>query len=108
MKTLLIRSCLLAGVACAVSCSSLIGQKTPQENPEQRPAPASTPIQPEPVVPPASSPLPVRPDLPQQQTGGPSAPAMLPGDVRPGLRTPSLPDTLLFDPSGKLTVPSAS
>ena len=34
-------------------------------------------------------------------------PAVLPGDFRPGLRTPRLPETLLYDLDGKLITPSA-
>lgn len=35
-----------------------------------------------------------------------SGPAVLPGDFRPGLRTPKLPDTLLYDLDGKLITPA--
>ena len=34
-------------------------------------------------------------------------PAVLPGDFRPGLRNPRLPETLLYDLDGKLITPSA-
>lgn len=44
-----------------------------------------------------------RVSLPESVPG----PAVLPGDFRPGLRTPRLPETLLYDLDGKLITPSA-
>lgn len=105
MKRLLIRSCLIAGLASAVSCASN------KETATQEPAPAAVP-RPEQTV--AARPAPWTPApsalkaLPEEEDGeASSAPAVLPGDFRPGLRTPSLPDNLLYDLNGKLTTPTA-
>lgn len=106
MNKLLIRSCLLAGLACAASCASN------KETASQEPAPAPA-IQPEPA--PAAErptpwpPAPVKSAILPEEDGEESAPgpAVLPGDFRPGLRTPQLPDTLLYDLDGKLNTPTA-
>ena len=45
-------------------------------------------------------------DTPTTKESAPG-PAVLPGDFRPGLRTPRLPETLLYDLDGKLITPSA-
>lgn len=106
MRRLLFRSCLIAGLACAASCASN------KETAPQNPAPAPS-IQPEQTEA-ASRPAPWAPApatariLPEEEDGNePSAPAVLPGDFRPGLRTPKLPDTLLYDLDGKLITPTA-
>lgn len=106
MNKLLIRSCLLAGLACAASCASN------KETASQEPAPAPA-VQPEPA--PAAerpvpwAPAPVKSAILPEEDGEESAPgpAVLPGDFRPGLRTPQLPDTLLYDLDGKLNTPTA-
>lgn len=106
MRTLLIRSCLIAGLACAASCAS--NKETASQEPA--PAPAVQPEQTATVAPPASSaPAPVKPVLLPEDENEESAPgpAVLPGDFRPGLRTPRLPETLLYDLDGKLITPSA-
>lgn len=105
MKRLLTRSCLIAGLACAASCATT-KEPAPQET-------ASVPApQPEQTVvaerPAPWAPAPPSKVLPEEEDGEiSSAPAVLPGDFRPGLRTPSLPDNLLYDLSGKLTTPTA-
>ena len=106
MRKLLIRSCLLAGLACAASCASN-KETAPQE---LAPAPAVQPEQTAAAAPPASlAPAPVKQDILPEEEGEESAPgpAVLPGDFRPGLRTPQLPDTLLYDLDGKLNTSTA-
>lgn len=106
MNKLLIRSCLLAGLACAASCASN------KETASQEPAPAPA-VQPEraPAAerPAPWAPAPVKSAILPEEDGEESAPgpAVLPGDFRPGLRTPQLPDTLLYDLDGKLNTPTA-
>lgn len=106
MNKLLIRSCLLAGLACAASCASN------KETVPQEPAPAPA-VQPEPAPaaerPAPWAPAPVKSAILPEEDGEESAPgpAVLPGDFRPGLRTPQLPDTLLYDLDGKLNTPTA-
>lgn len=106
MNKLLIRSCLLAGLACAASCTSN------KETASQEPAPAPA-VQPEPAPaaerPAPWAPAPVKSAILPEEDGEESAPgpAVLPGDFRPGLRTPQLPDTLLYDLDGKLNTPTA-
>lgn len=105
MKTILIRSCLLAGLACAMSCS-FMKETAPQE-------PAATPSNQAEQAPLGPVPLPVRPvataPSPVEDTEDSAAPpSVLPGDLRPGLRTPQLPDTLLYDLDGKLISPDSS
>ncbi len=106
MNKLLIRSCLLAGLACAASCASN------KETASQEPAPAPA-VQPEPAPaaerPAPWAPAPVKSAILPEEDGEESAPgpAVLPGDFRPGLRTPQLPDTLLYDLDGKLNTPTA-
>lgn len=101
MNKLLIRSCLLAGLACAASCSSN------KETAPQEPAPAPA-VQPEPAAdrPAPWAPAPVKSAILPEEESAPG-PAVLPGDFRPGLRTPRLPDTLLYDLDGKLNTPTA-
>lgn len=96
MNKLLIRSCLLAGLACAASCASN------KETASQEPAPAAE-------RPAPWAPAPVKSAILPEEDGEESAPgpAVLPGDFRPGLRTPQLPDTLLYDLDGKLNTPTA-
>lgn len=106
MNKLLIRSCLLAGLACAASCASN------KETAPQEPAPAPA-VQPEPAAaaerPAPWAPTPVKSAILPEEDGEESAPgpAVLPGDFRPGLRAPQLPDTLLYDLDGKLNTPTA-
>lgn len=106
MNKLLIRSCLLAGLACAASCASN------KETASQEPAPAPA-VQPEPAPaaerPASWAPAPVKSDILPEEDGEEFAPGpvVLPGDFRPGLRTPQLPDTLLYDLDGKLNTPTA-
>lgn len=106
MNKLLIRSCLLAGLACAASCASN------KETAPQEPAPAPA-VQPEPAAaaerPAPWAPAPVKSAILPEEDGEESAPgpAVLPGDFRPGLRAPQLPDTLLYDLDGKLNTPTA-
>lgn len=106
MNKLLIRSCLLAGLACAASCASN------KETVPQEPAPAPA-VQPEPAAaadrPAPWAPAPVKSAILPEEEEEESAPgpAVLPGDFRPGLRTPRLPDTLLYDLDGKLNTPTA-
>ena len=96
MKKLLIRSCLIAGLAWTASCSSN-KETAPQEQTAaaDRPAPWA--------------PAPVKPAIFPEEENAESVPgpAVLPGDFRPGLRTPRLPETLLYDLDGKLITPSA-
>ncbi len=106
MKKLLIRSCLIAGLACAASCASN------KETAPQEPAPAPA-VQPEQTAA-ADRPAPWAPApektaiLPEdEQEESAPGPAVLPGDFRPGLRTPQLPQTLLYDLDGKLITPTA-
>lgn len=106
MKKLLIRSCLIAGLACAASCASN------KETASQEPAPAPA-VQPEQTAA-ADRPAPWAPApekaaiLPEdEQEDSAPGPAVLPGDFRPGLRTPQLPQTLLYDLDGKLITPPA-
>lgn len=106
MNKLLIRSCLLAGLACAASCTSN------KETAPQEPAPAPA-VQPEPAAaaehpaPWAAAPVPAT-FLPEEgREESAPGPAVLPGDFRPGLRTPQLPETLLYDLDGKLITPTA-
>ncbi len=106
MKKLLIRSCLIAGLAWTASCSSN------KETAPQEPAPAPA-VQPEQTAaadrPAPWAPAPVKPAILPQEENAESVPgpAVLPGDFRPGLRTPRLPETLLYDLDGKLITPSA-
>lgn len=106
MNKLLIRSCLLAGLACAASCASN------KETAPQEPAPAPA-VQPEPAAaaerPAPWAPAPLKSAILPEEDGEESAPgpAVLPGDFRPGLRAPQLPDTLLYDLDGKLNTPTA-
>lgn len=107
MKENLIRFCLIAGLTWCVSCTITKEGTGPQEL-----APEPT-IQP--TSPPPTSTIDIRlPDttqesLPQEEnTESAPGPTVLPGDFRPGLRTPRLPDTLLYDPDGKLITPEAS
>ena len=106
MKKLLIRSCLIAGLAWTASCSSN------KETAPQEPAPAPA-VQPEQTTaadrPAPWAPAPVKPAILPQEENAESVPgpAVLPGDFRPGLRTPRLPETLLYDLDGKLISPSA-
>lgn len=106
MKKLLIRSCLLAGLACAASCASN------KETAPQEPVPVPT-AQPEPAAaadrPAPWAPAPVKSVILPEDKDEESAPgpAVLPGDLRPGLRTPRLPETLLYDLDGKLITPAA-
>ena len=55
------------------------------------------------------APAPVKPAILPEDENEESVPgpAVLPGDFRPGLRTPRLPETLLYDLDGKLITPSA-
>lgn len=106
MKKLLIRSCLIAGLAWTASCSSN------KETAPQEPAPAPA-VQPEQTTA-ADRPAPWAPARtprshpPEEWPVSPGpGPAVLPGDFRPGLRTPRLPETLLYDLDGKLITPSA-
>lgn len=106
MNKLLIRSCLIAGLACAASCTSN------KETAPQEPAPVPA-VQPEQSAvedrPAPWAPAPVKPVLLPEDGNEESAPgpAVLPGDFRPGLRTPRLPETLLYDLDGKLITPTA-
>ncbi|MCC8147487.1 hypothetical protein [Akkermansia sp.] len=104
MKKLLIRSCLIAGLACAASCASN------KETAPQEPAPAVQPEQTAAADRPAPwAPAPEKPAILSEDEQEESAPgpAVLPGDFRPGLRTPQLPQTLLYDLDGKLITPTA-
>ena len=106
MKKLLIRSCLIAGLAWTASCSSTT-ETAPQE---PAPAPAVQPEQTAAADRPAPwAPAPVKPAIFPEEENAESVPgpAVLPGDFRPGLRTPRLPETLLYDLDGKLITPSA-
>ena len=116
MNKLLIRSCLLAGLACAASCASNkeTASQEPAPAPAVQPEPAPAPaVQPEPTPaaerPAPWAPAPVKSAILPEEDGEESAPgpAVLPGDFRPGLRTPQLPDTLLYDLDGKLNTPTA-
>lgn len=105
MKRLLIRSCLIAGLVCATSCAS--NKETAAQEPAATPAmqleqtaAASRPA-PQPPVPVTTSLLPEEGN--ESDIPGPN---VLPGDFRPGLRTPKLPDTLLYDLDGKLITPA--
>ena len=95
MKKLLIRSCLIAGLAWTASCSSN------KETAPQEPAPAPA-VQPEQTT---------AADRPAPWAPAPVKPAILPEDENeesvPGPRTPRLPETLLYDLDGKLITPSA-
>ena len=113
MKRLLIRSCLIAGLVCAASCAS--NKETAVQEPAAAPvmqpeqtAAAARPAPPSPV-PLTTSLLPEKED--ESDISGPGVrralrDAQLPGDFRPGLRTPKLPDTLLYDLDGKLITPA--
>lgn len=107
MRKLLIRSCLIAGLTWTYSCASN------KETAPQAPAPVQ-PFSLEPNRPggPIRHPgLPLRRQqeiLPEDENEESApGPAVLPGDFRPGLRTPRLPETLLYDLDGKLITPSA-
>ena len=95
MRKLLIRSCLIAGLTWTYSCASN------KETAPQAPAPVPA-VQPEQTAPAQQEILPE--DENEESAPGP---AVLPGDFRPGLRTPRLPETLLYDLDGKLITPSA-
>ena len=106
MRKLLIRSCLIAGLTWTYSCASN------KETAPQAPAPVPA-VQPEQTAP-ADQPAPWAPAPAQQEIlpedeneESAPGPAVLPGDFRPGLRTPRLPETLLYDLDGKLITPSA-
>jgi hypothetical protein len=105
MKRLLIRSCLIAGLVCAASCAS--NKETAVQEPAAAPVmqPEQTAAAARPAPPP---PVPVTTSLLPEEgdEGDISGPAVLPGDFRPGLRTPKLPDTLLYDLDGKLITPA--
>ena len=106
MRKLLIRSCLIAGLAWTASCSS--NKETAPQEPA--PAPAVPPDPPAAADRPAPwAPAPVKPAILPEDENEESVPgpAVLPGDFRPGLRTPRLPETLLYDLDGKLITPSA-
>lgn len=105
MNKLLFRSCLIAGLACAASCASN-KEMAPQE---PAPAPAVQPEQTATAERPAPwAPAPATPAiLPENEEESAPGPAVLPGDFRPGLRTPRLPETLLYDLDGKLITPAA-
>ena len=100
MRKLLIRSCLIAGLAWTSSCTS--NKETAPQDPA--PVPAVQPDHPAPWAP-----APAQQDILPEDENEESAPgpAVLPGDFRPGLRTPRLPETLLYDLDGKLITPSA-
>lgn len=106
MNKLLIRSCLMAGLACAASCT------TSKETAPQDPVPVPA-VQPEQTAaadrPAPWAPAPVKSSILPEEENEESAPgpAVLPGDFRPGLRTPRLPETLLYDLDGKLITPAA-
>ena len=105
MKRLLIRSCLIAGLVCAASCAS--NKETAAQEPAATPAMrAGTNGRCQP--PGAAAPVPVTTSLlPEERNESDiSGPDVLPGDFRPGLRTPKLPDTLLYDLDGKLITPA--
>ena len=95
MRKLLIRSCLIAGLAWTSSCAS--NKETAPQDPAPVPA-----VQPEQTAPAQQEILPE--DENEESAPGP---AVLPGDFRPGLRTPRLPETLLYDLDGKLITPAA-
>ena len=106
MRKLLIRSCLIAGLAWTSSCAS--NKETAPQDPAPVPA-----VQPEQTAS-ANQPAPWAPAPAQQETlpedeneESAPGPAVLPGDFRAGLRTPRLPETLLYDLDGKLITPSA-
>ena len=105
MKRLLIRSCLIAGLVCAASCAS--NKETAVQEPAAAPVmqPEQTAAAARPAPPP---PVPVTTSLLPEEgdEGDISGPAVLPADFRPGLRTPKLPDTLLYDLDGKLITPA--
>lgn len=106
MRKLLIRSCLIAGLAWTASCASN------KETAPQEPAPPPA-VQPEQTAaadrPAPRTPDPVKPAILPEDENEESAPGptALPGDFRPGLRTPRLPETLLYDLNGRLITPSA-
>ena len=94
MKRLLIRSCLIAGLVCAASCAS--NKETAAQEP------AATPTMQLEQTAAASRPAPLPPV--------PVTTSLLPeerneSDIS-GLRTPKLPDTLLYDLDGKLITPA--
>ena len=101
MRKLLIRSCLIAGLAWTSSCAS--NKETAPQDPAPVPA-----VQPEQTAS-ANQPAPAQQEILPEDENEESAPgpAVLPGDFRPGLRTPRLPETLLYDLDGKLITPSA-
>lgn len=103
MNKLLMRFCLIAGLAWTASCAS--NKETAPQEPA--PAPAVQPEQTAAADRPA--PAPVKPAILPENENEESAPgpAALPGDFRPGLRAPRLPETLLYDLDGKLITPSA-
>lgn len=106
MKKLLIRSCLIAGLAWTASCSS--NKETAPPGTRSRPS-RSTGTNRRGGPPRPLAPAPVKPAIFPEEENAESVPgpAVLPGDFRPGLRTPRLPETLLYDLDGKLITPSA-
>lgn len=104
MRRLLIRSCLIAGLACAASCS-FFQETAPQELAVPKVQLEQTAAADRPAL---RAPAPVSTSiLPEENGDSVPGPAVLPGDFRPGLRTPKLPDTLLYDLDGKLISPTA-
>ena len=105
MKRLLIRSCLIAGLVCAASCAS--NKETAVQEPAAAPVmqPEQTAAAARPAPP---SPVALTPSLltEKEDESDICGPALLPGDLRPGLRPPKLPDTLLYDLDGKLITPA--
>lgn len=107
MRKLLIRSCLIAGLTWTYSCASN------KETAPQAPAPGSSRSAgnkpPRRTIPAPWAPAPAQQEILPEDENEESAPgpAVLPGDFRPGLRTPRLPETLLYDLDGKLITPSA-
>ena len=100
MRKLLIRSCLIAGLTWTSSCAS--NKETAPQAPA--PVPAVQPDHPAPWAP-----VPAQQEILPEDENEESAPGpvVLPGDFRPGLRTPRLPETLLYDLDGKLITTSA-
>ncbi len=111
MKRFLIRICLIAGVTGLASCSYFQqgqDEETPQDPATTKNATAPQKTEATPALPGYPPPPTLRlnplPNVVQEES---DRPLYMPGDDRPGLRAPKLPNILPYNMDGKLTTPAA-
>ncbi len=107
MKKLLIRSCLMTVMASMFSCS-FTQREEPRDDEPVMSADSVKEVTPMTEKKDYLPPLPAHLRDPFQNATEKTqdAPIVLPGDNRPGLRAPKLPNTLLYDMDGKLIKPT--